>query len=252
MIFTGQRRVSLPRVAAAATVVSILSVGAAAQNVRPLPANGCSVTKPPAAPLLDPFYKKYCVAAGIAIASSDNVPDSALSMAAEIIVNMLAGMPAVREKLVVANMRVAIIGAREVTTDIPEYKPLARTYPGNLDQRTRGISTVAGPNPVTSGAEENLLCSATDRYRGENIFVHEFSHTIKLLGIQGAEPTFRIRVQHAYDRAKRRPVGQHVRNVEPRGILGGGCAKLLRYECVRRPTERNSQRDQHAGQAQGL
>src|SRR5262245_20196432 len=203
MIFAGQRRVSPPRVAAAATVVSILSVGAAAQNVGPSPANGCSVTKPPAAAQLDPFYKKYCLATGIPIASSGNVPDAALSMAAEIITNMLAGMSLVRNKLIEANIRVAIIAQREVTSDIPEHKPLARTHPENyLDQRTRGISMGAGANPVTSVGEENLLCYATDRYRGENILVHEFGHTIKLLGIQGMEPTFRIRVQHAYDRAK--------------------------------------------------
>ena len=34
---------------------------------------------------------------------------------------------------------------------------------------------------MTSGAEENLLCLAEDRYRGESIFLHEFAHTMAVM-----------------------------------------------------------------------
>jgi hypothetical protein len=162
----------------------------------------CSVTAPPDRLGLDPFYKKYCVGAGVPIVSSQNVPDAALRMAAEIVRQMLAVMPAVRDKLVAAGVRVAIIGEHEVTTDIPEYKPLLRKFPGvNYDQATRGIGATEAI-PVSSGAEENLLCYRTDRYRGENTFVHEFSHTIKRLGIQTIDREFRVRVQQAYEHAR--------------------------------------------------
>jgi alpha-glucosidase len=66
-----------------------------------------------------------------------------------------------------------------------------------------------------SGAEENLLCyplsssnisapddPTTDRYHGENIFVHELSHTIKQMGIEAINPQFRQRVQNAYQHAQ--------------------------------------------------
>jgi len=104
-------------------------------------------------------------------------------MAAEILAQMLGVMPEVRKKLVAVNLRIAIIGEHEVTTDIPEYEPLKQMCPNrDYDTRTRGIGAMTAQFPITNGAEENLLCYPTDRYRGENTFVHEFSHTIKALG----------------------------------------------------------------------
>jgi len=161
----------------------------------------CSVGPPPAALGLHPFYRKYCIANGIPVASSERVPDAALQMAAEIASQMLSVMPAVRERLVDIQSRVAVIGASQATSDIPEYKTLVPLYP-KLDQRTRGIGATTVAIPITSGAEENLLCYRTDRYRGENIFLHEFSHTIKVLGIQSIDPSFGLKVQQAYDHAK--------------------------------------------------
>jgi hypothetical protein len=162
----------------------------------------CLVAPPPARLNLDPFYKKYCVAAGIGIGSSGQVPDAALKAAAGVVSQMLTPMPAVRDRLLAAGVRVAIIGEHEVTTDIPEYKELRRKFPNvDYDRATRGLGATEA-SPVSSGAEENLLCYPTDRYRGENIFVHEFSHTIKRLGIQYLDPGFRARVQLAYDHAK--------------------------------------------------
>jgi hypothetical protein len=52
-----------------------------------------------------------------------------------------------------------------------------------------------------SGAEENLLCYSRDMYYGENIFVHEFSHTLKQMGIESVDPAFQGRLQAAYDHA---------------------------------------------------
>jgi hypothetical protein len=127
------------------------------------------------------------------------VPDAALRTAAEIVTGMLKPMPAVRERLKSVGLRIAIIGEQEVTSDIPEYKPIARRHPErNMDTRTRGIGAMTPIDPVTSGAEENLLCYQKDRYRGESIFVHEFSHTIKALGLQAIDPNFRIKVMDAY------------------------------------------------------
>ncbi len=163
----------------------------------------CSVGSPPAERGLDPFYKKYCISNGIPIASSERVPDAAVQAAADIVAHMLAPIPAVRDRLAAVSFRIAIIGEREVTSDIPEYKRLVRTYPErDYDRRTRGIGANSPVNPVTSGAEENLLCYPTDRYRGESIFVHELSHSIKRLGLEPLDPGFRDRVQQAYEHAR--------------------------------------------------
>jgi len=184
--------------ALALVCVLIAAIAEGAESAAPA---SCSVGPPPDALGLHPFYRKYCIASGIPVASSEHVPDAALQMAAEIASQMLSVMPAVRERLVDIQSRMAIIGAHQATSDIPEYKSLVPLYP-NIDQRTRGIGAGTVAIPITSGAEENLLCYQIDRYRGQNIFLHEFSHTIKLLGIQSIDPSFGLKVQQAYDHAK--------------------------------------------------
>lgn len=162
-----------------------------------------NVTLPPEKLRLDPFYKKYCSADGIPIVTSEHVPDAALRAAAEIVTEMLKPMPAVRERLQSVGLRIAIIGAQEKTSDIPEYKPVVQRYPErDWDARTRGIASPSPALPVTSGAEENILCYANDRYRGENILVHEFSHSIKILGLQAINPGFKLKVEDAYRNAQ--------------------------------------------------
>ena len=54
---------------------------------------------------------------------------------------------------------------------------------------------------MTSGAEENLLCLANDRYRGESIFLHEFAHTIADMGLVHPDASFAERLKQAYDQA---------------------------------------------------
>lgn len=175
----------------------------------------CSVTAPPAdLPIDHSFYKKYCKVFGLAILSSARVPDAAFQAAGDIVSHMLAPMPDVQKKLAAA-IRVAIIGATEKTRDIPEYRTLENTPDVDWDKQTRGLG--ATPNrPVASGAEENLLCyplpsdgspsapddPTTDRYHGENIFVHEFSHTVKQMGIEAINPEFKQKVANAFRHAR--------------------------------------------------
>lgn len=42
------------------------------------------------------------------------------------------------------------------------------------------------------------MCMPGDRYAGENIFVHEFGHSLLTLGLERAVPTFGQRVDSAY------------------------------------------------------
>lgn len=164
--------------------------------------NGCIPTAPPASYNLNSFYKKFCLVEGIPLVSSAAVSDTALQEAAGMMKGMLAGRSDIARALVRNNVKVAIIGANEQTTDIPEYRSLPTLFPGtDWNARTRGVgATVA--IPVSSVGEENLLCSTADRYRGQSIFVHEFGHTLKDLGVEYIDSTFSGRLDRAFANAK--------------------------------------------------
>jgi hypothetical protein len=73
-----------------------------------------TVTAPPAALELDPFYKKYADAHGIPIVSSEKVPDEALLMARDIVQFMLSERPDLRRELIRKKWKVAIMAETEV------------------------------------------------------------------------------------------------------------------------------------------
>lgn len=176
---------------------------------------------PPASLKLDGFYRRHVDAAGLPIVSSAAVPDAALLAARDIAVAMLAERPDVRRAMIARGFRVAIMGVKEGTVDLPEqrdWKKPTRDDPrlticerklydvriGRLtdaqywNERARGMG-----GDLTSAATENLLGMPGTRYYGENIFVHEFSHGI-LAGIRTADPALYARVERAYAAAMAR------------------------------------------------
>ncbi len=141
--------------------------------------SGCVVGPVPEGFSFDPFYEKYCDAGGIPIISSGDVSDLALQQAYYIVSSMLAPIPEARAELVAYGAYFGVIGAEEELTDMPEYAHMDSAY---WDQRARGLGGSYG-SPITTAAEENLLCLPWDRYFGESIAVHEFAHTISLMGL---------------------------------------------------------------------
>lgn len=155
------------------------------------------VTAPPDSLNLDPFYKKYLDAGGIPVISSNNVPDEALIEVMETVNWMLQDMPEVRNKIISYNGRVGIMSEDEVTTDIPEHAFLANDTLINWDERARGLGgTVAVP--ITTCAEENVLCYDIDPYQNEDILIHEFAHAIHLMGLQHVYSDFNDLLTLAY------------------------------------------------------
>lgn len=154
---------------------------------------------PPAELQLDPFYEKYMDAGGIPIVGSRKVPTAALFKAQRIVERMLAKRDDVRQALITGKVRVAIMAATEVTTDIPEHRSLGAAW----NTRARGVGATPA-RPVCSGAAENLLGLRGDRYRGENILIHEFAHTIHTMGLNVVDPTFQARLNTAYRNAQRK------------------------------------------------
>lgn len=166
-------------------VFSIISMGQLSQIN-----DAYKIIKPPKELNLDAFYKKYCNVNGIHIISSHRVPDSAFVKACEIIDFMTKGLPPeVLQQLVSYNTKVGIMARYEGTTDIPEHAFLANDTTINYDVRARGLG--GEPHlPLTTCAEENLLCYQIDKYHAEDILIHEFAHTIHLVGIATMDDSF--------------------------------------------------------------
>ena len=157
------------------------------------------VTTPPSSLNLNSFYKKYLDAEGIPVISSQHVPDTALYQVRFTALHMLSRIPNVREKMIQNGARIAVMADTEVTTDIPEHAYL--TPKAFWDERARGLGGTVQV-PTASCAEENLLCYDNDKYRGEDIFIHEFTHSIHLLGLVFAYPNFQNDLNAAFQNAK--------------------------------------------------
>jgi hypothetical protein len=144
---------------------------------------------------LDPFYVKHTLARGVPVVSSAAPADEALSRACELLIDMLSQRQDVVDILLQRRTRFGIIGNDELTNDIPEY----RGFPDSINTRARGL----GGQDIGTCAEESILCDRQrDRWRGEGICVHEFSHTISAAGLFRADPTFEPRLRAAYQDAQ--------------------------------------------------
>jgi hypothetical protein len=143
---------------------------------------------------LDPFYQKYTNYDGLPILSSAKVSDGGLLEARYLIGQMLALRPDVVKALVKNRVQFVVMAPTEMTTDVPEQRGMKpKDY---WDRRARGLG-----GRVTSCGEENLLNLRGDRYRNENILIHEFAHAIHNLGLRGTDPKFDGRLRETYARA---------------------------------------------------
>jgi alpha-glucosidase len=143
---------------------------------------------------LDPFYEKATDYKGLPILSSGKVSDAALAEARYLIGQVLADRDDITRALVKANCRFVVMAPTEVTTDVPEQRNMKpKEY---WDKRARGLG-----GRITSCGEENLLNLKGDRYRNENILIHEFGHCIHRFGLNALDPKFDSKLNAAYARA---------------------------------------------------
>jgi hypothetical protein len=180
------------------------------------------VTLPPDS--LNKFYKKHIDADGIPIVSSEKVSNEALYVARGIVKYMLEQRPDIRDYLISIKFYVIVMGKSEMVTDLPEYSGMAKPLkndgrltdneranydkPGGIgsmsakeywNKRVRGMGGVKR----VSCAEENLLGLKDDGYYGENIFVHELSHSI-MFAIEKIDSELYADIQEAYKNAMAR------------------------------------------------
>jgi len=172
---------------------------------------------PPAALRLDPFYARYLDAGGIPLVGSARVPDEALAKARDIVLAMLAHRPDLKAQLVRGGARVAILAEQEAITDLPEnrgWKKPAKDDPRLTACERKHYDLIEAASDrdywngrargsgglFTAAGAENVLGLPGDRYFGENILVHEFSHAI-LDAIAAADPALYRAVEAAYAHA---------------------------------------------------
>lgn len=188
-------------------------------------AAGCSVVACAAMPSSSrstgQFYRQRTEAAEIPIIASSIVQPRALKAARAMVRGMLEHRPDLARWLAANGYRIAVIAQSEALLDLPELrhwkKPAkddprltrcelkhyderigSKTDRQYWDARARGIG---GRHMVA--AEEDLLNLTPNRYYGETIFVHEFSHQI-LDAVRGADPALYARIEAAYANAKAR------------------------------------------------
>src|SRR5262245_66509 len=143
---------------------------------------------------LDPFYEKATDYKGLPILSSGKVSDEGLIEARYLIGKMLADRDDITAALVKNRCRFVVMAPTEMTTDVPEQRNM--TPKDYWDKRARGLG-----GRITSCGEENLLNLKGDRYRNENILIHEFGHCIHQYGLRTVDPKFDGRLRAIYARA---------------------------------------------------
>ncbi|CAH1266494.1 OIT3 [Branchiostoma lanceolatum] len=142
---------------------------------------------------LDIFYQKYLHAYGIPILGSSILPDDALRRACYDVLFMLADRKDIRDSYYNYYGRAAIMADTEVTLDIPEHSGLGPSF----NTRSRGLGATVS-RPVSTGAEENVLCHNTDTYKVEDMFFFAFAQGLDILGARKVVSGFKTCLQEAY------------------------------------------------------
>jgi hypothetical protein len=124
-----------------------------------------------------PARQKVVKEDGIKYWASQSVSDEAFKRAQFVVQQMTSQSREIRERMVALGFTVEIIGKDQVLSDLPDYAYLKgkKTRDGrDFDTGTRGV----GGRDMCSIGEENLLCLSNQAYRKEDVFVHEFSHSM--------------------------------------------------------------------------
>src|ERR1051325_4896093 len=142
------------------------------------------------------FYKKHIDYKGFSILGSAKVSDAALLEAHYLIDKMLGNREDILKAMIKSGCRFMVMAPIEMTTDVPEQRKLKDDPKTDWDKRARGLG-----GKLSSCGEENLLNLKGDRYRQENILIHEFNHAIHQHGLREVDPTFDRRLREVYRKA---------------------------------------------------
>ena len=137
-----------------------------------------------------------------------DVSAAALTHACETILGMMSLRQDLLAEMIANGTIAAVTGDGEGITQIPAYSDLDTVFPitgDTWDNRARGGLGATKARPVSSGTEENVLCYGNDPYQAggvhEDIFLHEFAHSVDLMALEDLDPDFLDELQAAYDEA---------------------------------------------------
>jgi len=143
------------------------------------------------------YYRKLCYSGmGMPIITGSLARDAAIERTAWTLDNMLAKVdPVVIKAMNKAFFRQAVMGRfpSEVITSLPEY----RNQDPNFWYTRRGCGATDW-SPVGANAEEDVLCYPDELYLNQDITVHEFAHSLHLLGFKHVWPAFQQELSVAY------------------------------------------------------
>ena len=156
----------------------------------------------------DAYYSQYADANGLPVLGGNLVSAAGLTHACETILGMMSLRQDLLAEMIANGTIAAVTGDGEGITQIPAYSDLdtVAPIPGDTwDNRAQGGLGATKARPVSSGTEENVLCTVNDPYQAggvhEDIFLHEFAHSVDLMALEDLDPDFRAAVQAAYDDA---------------------------------------------------
>jgi hypothetical protein len=143
---------------------------------------------------LGAFYTRYASADGTPVVATDAPVEESIVRACKVVLDLSSKHPMARERMRSDHVYFIMMAKSEKTVDTPEYRSR-----GDIDNRARGL----GNNPGLC-AEENVMCDrTTDRWRGESICVHEYSHVMHLYVWNRVDSMFNGKVTAAYNNAVR-------------------------------------------------
>ena len=147
-----------------------------------------------------PADQKVVKEDGIEYRAAESVSDAAFKRAQFVVRQMTSKSPKMLAKMASIGFKVEIIGKDQVLSDLPDYARLKgqKTRDGrDFDTGTRGVG---GPRMCSVG-EENLLCLRNQPYWKEDIFVHEFSHSMMIQMDAGDVQEIEAAYRNAVDKA---------------------------------------------------
>jgi hypothetical protein len=142
------------------------------------------------------FYKKHVDYKGFSIISSAKVSDEGLLEARYLIDKLLGEREDILKAMIKRGCRFMVMAPTEMTTDVPEQRHMKNDPKTNWDTRARGLG-----GKLSSCGEENLLNLKGDRYKQENILIHEFNHAIHQYGLKEVDPNFDGKLRLTYKKA---------------------------------------------------
>lgn len=166
------------------------------------PAMAAPVVGPVPAELVDRYdldtrwYGKYIDGGGVPVFGPHQIDDATLLRVGVQLQTVLATAPASPvAELNRRNVRIVIIARGEHMSSIPE---VMASFGTSMDDRYWAGFGATDSFPITASTEANI----TDNQGNENVFIHEFGHSLHLMALRHIDPQFQPELNNAWTAAR--------------------------------------------------